>query len=193
MSNLPLALAALLILPTASASAVSSGGNSSSSSLLAQNYPRESLARGEQGVVGFKVELDKEANVESCVVNKSSGYPRLDIATCDLLVRHASFAPAVAGGQQIATIRTGEVKWRLPAAYRQNASFAPAPVAVTLAQLEAQRLICKRSQGTGSIVKLKTYCLTRVEWDQARENGQRETKVMTSPYASIHGCGRPGC
>lgn len=158
------------------------------STLILKNYPPESLARGEQGTVEFAVELDRDASIESCVVTKSSGYPRLDAATCDLIVRFAAFAPTEADGTRVATTKTGKIEWRLPQEYRRNASSAPKPLMVTSAELETQRLICKRSNTAGSLIRLKTYCLTRHEWAQAQQNGQRDVRDMINTRQSPHGC-----
>lgn len=160
----------------------------SAASLITQNYPAESLARGEQGVVGFAVELDRDANIDSCVVTKSSGYPRLDDATCDLLVRFAHFPPAETAGKRVATTRTGQLEWMLPDQYRDRAKMAPPPVVVTRASLEARRLICKRTKAPGSLTKLKTYCLTRTEWVQAADNSRQEGQEMIQPRQADHGC-----
>src|SRR5690349_10279574 len=68
--------------------AASPGTAATPAEVMQSNYPRESLALGEQGAVNFSVELDEHARIESCVVTKSSGYARLDAATCDLIVQN---------------------------------------------------------------------------------------------------------
>ena len=170
-----------------SAGAVAAG-DVSNESIVQQNYPAESLERGEQGTVSFSVALDRDARIESCVVTQSSGYLRLDEATCDLIVKFAKFAPAQADGARVATTRTGKLVWKLPDAYRQKAASAPAPVAATAAQLEAQRLICKRQAAPGSVIRVKTHCLTRDEWDQAQENSERAGRDMIPARQSDHSC-----
>jgi len=148
---------------------------SSMSDIMRANYPQESLARGEQGTVQFAVDLDADARIESCVVTKSSGYARLDSATCDLIVLHANFAPAEAeGGKRVATTRTGHVAWKLPPAYLANASRAPAPVQISAAELEKNRLFCRRMKAAGSFIKTKTHCLTRGEWMTAESTMREE-------------------
>ena len=147
----------------------------SPSDLVSANYPRESLVLGEQGTVAFAVDLDEHARIESCVVTKSSGYPRLDAATCDLIVLHANFAPAEAeGGKRVATTRTGRIAWRLPAPYRANAARAPAPVQLSSAELERNRLFCRRMTKAGSLLKTTTHCLTAAEWSVAQNVMRQE-------------------
>ena len=58
------------------------------------DYPTESLKAGEQGTVEFKVDVTIDGKPENCVIVKSSGYPRLDKAMCDLFLRRAHFKPA---------------------------------------------------------------------------------------------------
>jgi len=154
----------LCLLTAAAAVPAFASGESSTRALIVQNYPSESLARGEQGTVAFLVQLDRDARIDTCVVTKSSGYPRLDAATCDVLVKYANFSPAEAKGARVATSRTGNLEWRLPDSYRHKAAAAAPRVNVTPAELEAQRLICKRTAAPGSLTRLKTYCLTKDEW-----------------------------
>ena len=152
------------------------------SSLVRDNYPAQSLALGEQGTAEWTVDLDANARIESCVVTRSSGYPRLDAASCGLIVEHARFAPAKADGKLVATRRSGRIAWRLPAQYSQNATRAPQPVGFSTAELEAQRLICRRAPAPGSTTRLKTYCLTRDDWDLAQEYAQDQTeRWMSTP------------
>ena len=159
------ALPAALI---STALAIAPATAASMSEIVQANYPQESLARGEQGTVHFAVDLDEDARIESCVVTRSSGYARLDAATCDLIVLHASFAPAATeDGKRVATTRTGRIAWNLPQPVLTRASLAPAPVEISAAELEKGRLICRRSQVAGSLIKSKAHCLTRSEWKVA--------------------------
>ena len=166
----------------------SSAGASQRDSWVAKNYPRESLARGEQGIVNFAVELDSQARIDSCVVTKSSGYRQLDRATCDLIVRHADFAPAESDGKRVATIRNGQVRWTLPEEYRDKAKNAPAPVPLSSTELESERLICERGRTIGSLIKTTTYCLTKAEWVIARSEGRRQAERVINPSHQNHGC-----
>jgi TonB family protein len=165
-----------------------------SESIVQQRYPAESLARGEQGEVEFSVDLDSQAKILSCVVTKSSGYALLDEATCDVIVIHASFPPAIADGKRVATTRTGRINWTLPERYKDNAKLAPKPAAFTSAELESRRIICRKHQAAGSLVKARTYCLTRAQWDIAESEAQTIVNQMVNPVATPHGCsGNPDC
>ena len=176
------ALLLMTVLPSASVLAASS---SKTVSIIEQNYPAESLAKGEQGLVAFAVDLDAAANIDSCVVTKSSGYPRLDAATCDVIVKHAHFSPAESDGKRVATTRTGQMAWKLPKSYAANARFAGPPVPQTREQLEEQRLLCEKSDRVGSIVKKVVFCLTKTEWATGRKLTQES---LTSTAGGMHGC-----
>ena len=167
--------------------------SSVSSALMAQYYPRELLAQGEEGIVGFKIDIGRDARIQSCAVTKSSGYPRLDAATCDLLVAHAHFSAARSDGERVASAKIGQLAWKLPDTYRKSVA-APPPATVTAAELDAQRLLCKRTKLPGSLIRWKTYCLTRDQWAQATADAQQQGQDMISPRQSDHGCRfGPGC
>lgn len=177
-----------MCLMTAAGGVSAAQERASVSSLIAQYYPVQSLERGEEGTVEFAVEVDREARIESCGVTKSSGYRRLDIATCDLLVVHGDFSFPVSESRPVATARIGRLVWKLPSAYRHNAKFAPPPTTVTAAELAAQRLICRRTKGPGSMLKLSTYCLTRSQWAETRSQAQQQGQDMINPRQVEHGC-----
>ena len=78
-------------------------------------YPAESLRLGEEGVVHYQVELDRKGELETCEVTRSSGFERLDRATCMLLVRQARFKPAVdTRGKPVRSTQNGKIVWQLP-------------------------------------------------------------------------------
>ena len=58
------------------------------------DYPREALARGEQGIVYFTLSVLANGRVGACRVTLSSGSPSIDARTCEIMVRHARFRPA---------------------------------------------------------------------------------------------------
>jgi protein TonB len=79
------------------------------------DYPTESLKAGEQGTVEFKVDVNADGRAENCVILKSSGFPRLDKATCDVVVRRARFKPASDGnGAPIRGTWSNKMNWVIP-------------------------------------------------------------------------------
>ena len=72
-------------------------------------YPAESLAKGEQGIVHYRVKIDRKGQASECEVTQSSGYSRLDNATCQLLMERARFTP----GRNSRSRYDGRVHWRI--------------------------------------------------------------------------------
>ncbi len=80
------------------------------------DYPTESLKAGEQGTVWYKVDVTETGVPENCVIVVSSGYPRLDKATCDLVLRRARFKPARSpDGTAIRSSFSNKINWTIPA------------------------------------------------------------------------------
>ena len=77
-------------------------------------YPKESLANGEQGTVFYRVKIDVRGHATDCEVTQSSGYDRLDMATCSMLMDRARFTPARDGrGHATRSTFDGKVVWRI--------------------------------------------------------------------------------
>jgi TonB family protein len=77
-------------------------------------YPKESLANGEQGVVLYHVRIDSRGRATDCEVTQSSGYDRLDMATCSMLMDRARFTPGRdARGHATRSTFDGKVIWRI--------------------------------------------------------------------------------
>lgn len=132
-----------------------------------RKYPPRAKAAGEQGDVLFRAEYDKKGSILSCEVTKSSGYKRLDVETCELIVKHARFKPELLnGGKRVEGIQTGLVEWRIPG--------APPPPAGKQANFDnPDKIICKKIPRGGSLVIMSKQCLTKREWqfqaDEARD------------------------
>jgi protein TonB len=77
-------------------------------------YPKESLARGEQGVVHYHVLIDTRGRATECSITESSGFSRLDLATCEMLMDRAQFTPTVTdSGRRRRSTYDGKVIWRI--------------------------------------------------------------------------------
>ena len=77
-------------------------------------YPKESLAEGEQGTVSYHVRIDSRGHPTDCEVTQSSGYERLDMATCSMLMDRAKFTPGRDGrGRATRSTFDGKVVWRI--------------------------------------------------------------------------------
>jgi len=142
-------------------------------------YPPRALAAGEQGAVRFRAEVDAKGNVMSCKVTQGSGHERLDRETCDMIVDHASFKPALdTEGVAREAIHNGFVNWRIPGAV---------PAATKVAGKSTDEVVCKRITKTGSLVAHSRLCLTRREWSRYAEKNQDEFGEIQGKYGSTHG------
>ena len=77
------------------------------------DYPDASRRAEEQGVTRVSYVIAASGQVSDCQVTKSSGFPRLDEATCRIILRRFRFSPATREGQPIAETRPQSVKWQL--------------------------------------------------------------------------------
>jgi protein TonB len=75
-------------------------------------YPRESMRRGEQGVVKMRFTVGVTGHLVGSSVVKSSGFKDLDRAALDALI-HCSFRQAYRNGVPVQSTFTMEYKWVL--------------------------------------------------------------------------------
>jgi TonB family protein len=147
--------------------------------IILENYPKASLEAGEQGPVQFRVTLDKRGKLLSCAVTRSSGYPRLDQATCDLIVAYGRFGVRTdESGRRIPSTHEGRLVWRLPDGYEPAAEEPEIDTAA--AEVGDDEIICRRSPKAGSLnVKIK-LCLTLADWMRADDYARQEMIRLTS-------------
>ena len=142
-------------------------------------YPPRALAAGEQGSVSFRAEVDAKGNVMSCRVLEGSGHQRLDRETCDLIVDHASFKPALdSDGKAREAIHEGFVNWRIPGV---------TPASTKIAGKSPDEVVCKRITKTGSLVSHSRLCLTRREWSQYADRNQDQYGEIQGKFGNTHG------
>lgn len=137
-------------------------------------YPARARAAGEQGVVGFRLTLDRLGDPTSCVVTHTSGYKALDNETCDLLLLHARYQPETGISQSTQITREGQIMWSLPGA-------APAALAAPVKLAAADPLdkkICKKTLRTGSLASYERSCRTRREWNEETDAMKREWQEL---------------
>ncbi len=81
----------------------------------AQDYPTSDLRAGHQGVTGFRLSIGVDGKVRGCEIVASSGFPGLDRATCDKVMRRARFEPATDGyGNTVSGRYSGRIRWQIP-------------------------------------------------------------------------------
>lgn len=144
-------------------------------------YPPRALAAGEQGTVKFRVEIDEKGIVQSCKVTGSSGYERLDLETCNLIVENAKFKPMFdSEGIARDAVHDGMVNWRIPGAPSANKL-------VTVGGQAPDKVICKRIEKTGSLVSRSRVCMTAREWARQADQYQDELGALQGRQGSTNG------
>lgn len=92
------------------------------------DYPPESYLAKEEGEVGYQMTIDAQGKATDCSVTQSSGFARLDAATCSILMgRNLEFSPAVdPNGEPIAGTFEGFADWviREPDFYNMSVEVA---------------------------------------------------------------------
>lgn len=169
----------LLLAQAAAASTPTERQRAGNDEIIQDSYPKASLKAGEQGPVQFQVSLDKRGKLTSCAVTRGSGYPRLDQATCDLIVRYARFGPSTdASGRRVPATREGLLIWRLPDGY-EPAADAP-DITEVMNQERPDEIECRRSTKVGSLYIKVKMCLTRADWLRADDYARQEMIRLTT-------------
>lgn len=79
------------------------------------DYPAAAARAGEEGAVGFRLEVGKDGRVGACTITVSSGSSALDSTTCHLVTMRARFRPARNyDGEPTEDSFIGRIIWRLP-------------------------------------------------------------------------------
>lgn len=79
------------------------------------DYPSQDLREGNQGLVRVRLEVNAAGRASTCTVTVSSGFPRLDAATCAKLLTRARFDPASdESGAKVSGQWSGSVRWAIP-------------------------------------------------------------------------------
>ncbi|MEO6224986.1 MAG: energy transducer TonB [Sphingomicrobium sp.] len=90
----------------------------------ADDYPAEAQRAGKEGTVVFEVEVGADGHPTACHIEKSSGTPSLDDATCKIVMEKAHFMPAMVNGKPVASSFTQPTTWRLQGGAPTNGYFA---------------------------------------------------------------------
>ncbi|HET9640484.1 MAG TPA: energy transducer TonB [Allosphingosinicella sp.] len=169
--------------------------NAQSWDVLFSEYPPRALAAGQQGMVGYKVTLDREGYATECEVTRPSGHAVLDEETCRLILNRATFkGMRDSNGRRVATVSEGIVNWVLPS---QAASYGtPAATAAAAAPRlrivdapapASEKKICKRSLKTGTLATYERICLSQADWARVRERNRDEWGELQGSKGSSRG------
>ena len=77
------------------------------------DFPDASRRAEEAGVTRVSYTIGTDGKVSACSVVQSSGFPRLDDATCKIIMRRYRFNPATRDGQPVPETKTQPVRWQL--------------------------------------------------------------------------------
>jgi periplasmic protein TonB len=77
------------------------------------DFPDASRRAEEAGVTRVSYTVDVDGKVTACNVTQSSGFPRLDDATCKIIMRRFRFNPATRDGKPVQETKTQPVRWQL--------------------------------------------------------------------------------
>ena len=92
------------------------------------DYPTDSLIKGDEGVVRFAVTISADGVPTACTVAQGSGSEFLDATTCSLLTHRAHFKPAQdEKGKPIVAVYRGNLRWQLPVDPKVPAATPPKP------------------------------------------------------------------
>ena len=147
--------------------------------LLRDNYPPESLRLGEEGHVGLKLEIDGAGKLMSCMVSQSSGYARLDRASCDVMLIHVIKlkAPAPTDGRRGNAVRDGAIDWQLPPTTPRPATPPPHSPDTELREA-AEKITCAVSARQGSILVKTKVCLSKTDRERQQEYARRNRDAL---------------
>jgi TonB family protein len=144
-------------------------------------YPPRALAAREEGAVGFKVTLDNKGSVTACEITHSSGYPRLDQETCNLVTLHAQFKAETGLAPSQVITREGMIAWRLP----NGRSKLATPVAAKSDPLE--KTICKKTVRIGTLAGFERTCMTQREWARQSDDEREQWQEIQGKKGSTSG------
>ena len=82
-------------------------------SLADDDYPSASRLAEEEGVTRVSYVVGVDGRVSQCEAVQSSGFKRLDDATCSIITRRFRFNPATLNGRPVPERKTQPARWRL--------------------------------------------------------------------------------
>ena len=158
--------------------------NANNFDVILSQYPERARAAGEQGAVGFQVTVDRQGNASACQVTHTSGHPRLDSETCELILKRGSFrAVRNAEGRRGDTVHQGVINWRLDG----KADAAPLVAVVAASKNLPEKKICRRRVRTGSLADVERRCATQADWDRMSQRTQAEWGALQGTHGNTNG------
>lgn len=151
--------------------------------VIQRNYPPRAKHAGEEGQVGFKVRIDDKGRPMACQVTKTSGFPRLDRETCEVILAKTKFGKTYdPSGRSVEVVSEGVITWVLT-----NADYRRADVSkqIRSASIEdGEEIRCKYDPKPGTMIVKTKVCLTQHEWDLTHFLAREEIKRLTATWMS---------
>lgn len=152
---------------------------------LAKNYPPRALAAGEQGKVGFRIVVEPDGTLGTCEITESSGFQSLDNETCEIIVRNAKL-PVIrnANGRAVRSVQNGYINWVHPTGAKSAAPVETAEVS------NPDKIICKKTAATGSLIRRTKQCMTARQWGEMYRIARNEADRLVAKgyYSDGMGC-----
>ncbi len=147
--------------------------------LLADNYPPESRRLGEEGSVGLKLVVDGNGKLVSCTVSQTSGYARLDRASCDIMLIHVvrMVPPKAVDGRRGRAVKEAKIDWTLPAGTPRPPVAPPRSPDAELASA-AETITCTTAQRMGSLNLKQKVCLSAADRQRAQDYARRNRDAL---------------
>jgi len=82
--------------------------------ISSDDYPDGSLRNAEEGSVAIVLDVTEAGRAEHCRIVQSSGFDRLDAATCMLFLRRARYWPALLHGKPVRGTADKNIRWTIP-------------------------------------------------------------------------------
>ena len=83
--------------------------------VTSEDYPTAQLRAHVMGTAAFRLTISPGGAVAACEITGSSGSPELDVRTCELISRRATFEPGRdEDGQAVSSTYSNRVRWQIP-------------------------------------------------------------------------------
>ena len=97
--------------PTGPTSAATPIGHSQDVS--EDDYPPSSLRAEEEGRTIISISINAQGRVDTCSVQTSSGFPKLDDQTCKIAQKRFRYKPALQNGTPVASTKVLPIRWQI--------------------------------------------------------------------------------
>jgi TonB family protein len=155
---------------------------------LNDDYPHSAIRENAEGVVRYRLTIDPGGRVARCAVTQTSGFPALDVKTCQIFLERARLEPARdARGEPVSDVIFSRIVWRFdPSAAGPTEVLAPpAPPPVPPAPPRTGPTPATPRAPLESLVSVEDYPVAALA---AREEGLVEFRLDVGANGRTTGC-----